>query len=493
MLNSAKAKLKNMNLIVPKTYSENLSFRVAYKKKINSDPVFAEIVREQCKKDILFWINAFCWTHDPRVYPSKLPFITYEFQDKAILEMVDAIQNQHDLLVEKSRDMGVSWSAIYVIQWFWLFHGPGNDFLIGSYKETYVDQRGSLDTIFEKFRYNLKMQPQYFKPKGFIKNEHDKIMSITNPETDSFIKGSTAGAYFGSAGRYKGIIFDEFAKWDFVDEGAWKSASDAAPSKIAISSANGKKNLFYKLRSGEAGEIKRLRLHWSQHPEKTQEWYEKQKIRRSPSDVARELDIDYSESVENKAAHNFDYSVHVKEFDYIPDMPLELNCDFNVNPMCWNISQTLKGTRYTFDEVTEKTTITEEVCNKIITKYAGHRNKIIRVYGDPAGRFGGTRSKHSDYGIILRMFKLAGWTVYLEVATKHPGMTERLNAMNKRLKDWENDYISWEFITPNCVKLIDSLQQTQREGDKILKDGSEHHLDAWSYPLAFKYPIRRYR
>src|SRR5690606_12991752 len=40
-----------------------------------------------------------------------------------------------------------------------------------------------------------------------------------------------------------------------------------------------------------------LRLHWSLHPEKDEAWYEREKARRSPEDLAQEIDISYHRSV----------------------------------------------------------------------------------------------------------------------------------------------------------------------------------------------------
>jgi uncharacterized membrane protein (DUF106 family) len=66
-------------------------------------------------------------TYNPRKNPSTIPFITYAYEDKLILELVDAIHNQNEILVEKSRDMGVTWCVLLVFAWFWQFKGEGFD------------------------------------------------------------------------------------------------------------------------------------------------------------------------------------------------------------------------------------------------------------------------------------------------------------------------------------------------------------------------------
>ena len=60
-------------------------------------PGAAREIREACAKDVLFWVNYFCWTHNPRLDPAVVPFVTYPFQDEAILEIQDAIRNGRDV------------------------------------------------------------------------------------------------------------------------------------------------------------------------------------------------------------------------------------------------------------------------------------------------------------------------------------------------------------------------------------------------------------
>ncbi len=73
----------------------------------------------------------------------------------------------------------------------------------------------------------------------------------------------------------------------------------------------------------------------------------------------------------------------------------------------------------------------------------------------------------------------------------NPHIYERLNAANKRLADWQHGGDAFEFVSPNCPKLIESIEQTQRKDDGILKDGTEHHSDAWSYRIYKKYPTKK--
>jgi hypothetical protein len=271
-------------------------------------------------KDVLFAFNGFFWTYDPRKRPfHDRPFTTWDYEDKYILEIVGAVKGGWDFIGEKSRDMGVSWCALTAFFWMWLDPLGGNDFLLGSRVEDYVDKKGDMRALFPKIRYNLKKLPHWLLPKGFTERAHDNHMKLINPETGATLTGESANPNFSTGGRYVSVFFDEFAKWEH-DESAWTAAGDASPSRIAVSTAYGVNNQFYSLVTNST--TKRMTMHWSIHPEKglglsciwpspneddkviakegwkpqeklTSPWYEKEIYRRDKKEVAQELDINY--------------------------------------------------------------------------------------------------------------------------------------------------------------------------------------------------------
>jgi len=81
-----------------------------------------------------------------------LPFITYDFQDEAMLSMADCIQSGEDFVVPKSRTMGASWMGLTVFEWFWHFK-KDLSFLLISRNEKYVDESGNPKTLFWKNRF----------------------------------------------------------------------------------------------------------------------------------------------------------------------------------------------------------------------------------------------------------------------------------------------------------------------------------------------------
>lgn len=249
-----------------------------------------------CKNDILFWVNQYACTYNPRKNPSTIPFITYEYEDKLIRDLVEKIEKQEDILIDKSRDMGVTWCVLLVFTWFWLFKGEGQDFLLGSRKEQYIDVVGNMDTLMEKVRFLVRNLPKWMQPKGFDWKTHSNYMRLLNPHTKSTITGEATNANFSRGGRRRGIFFDEFAFWE-TDAQAWRASADSTNCRIVVSTPCGFNNEFAKLRHG--GNIDVRTLHWTLHPEKDRAWYENECKRRGDAvAIAQELDINYEGSAE---------------------------------------------------------------------------------------------------------------------------------------------------------------------------------------------------
>lgn len=294
----------------PKSYRENMEWRRKLLAKCTREPEYREKVKELFFRDPIFAFNAFFYTYDPRKRPFHIqPFCTYDYQDEAILDLVDVIKNGEDFLVEKSRDMGISWLVITTFLWLWLNPSGGSDFLCGSRIEDYVDKKGDMRTLLQKVRFAFYRLPRWLWPRGFKKNLHDNFMRFQNPQTEASITGESNNANYSTGGRYAAILFDEFAKWESTDKSAWTAAGDASPCRIPVSTPFGAGGQYYD--SAHEGKIRKIRLHWSLHPEKSKglycvwplgeeeeiefrsPWYDRECERRSPREIKQELDIDY--------------------------------------------------------------------------------------------------------------------------------------------------------------------------------------------------------
>lgn len=258
-----------------------------------NDLKFRAAIIEKTRRDPVFFFNQFAWTYDPRpeAKPNHFPFLTYPFQDDYILELEKAFTNVHDLLTDKSRDMGVSWMVLAWIVWHWLFDNSFNA-LVGSRKEDLVDNFQP-DSLFGKMSYLIQRLPTWLLPKGYNHDKNRTFCKIVNPETGNTIQGESANRDFSRQGRYTIIFLDEFAFWDHADS-VWTATADSAPIRFPVSTPHGKNNKFADLRFSNQAKV--VSLHWTLHPYKDQAWYEDEKSRRTPREVAQELDIDYEAS-----------------------------------------------------------------------------------------------------------------------------------------------------------------------------------------------------
>ena len=249
------------NARVPKEVRANLRWRALVFRRVIDDPSYADVIIDACSRDPLFFINGFVYTHDTRREPfSKLPFILYPFQEEAVIEIVRAF-NSHDLLIEKSRDMGASWITLTAILWCWRFRS-GRDFLLGSRTDEYVDKSGNPKALFQRLDYILESLPVWLLPRGFSINEHRTKSHVGNPENSSVVDGEATTESFARGDRRSVILLDEFAKCKFGHQ-VLESTRDATPCRLFNSTPTGVNNAFYDIR--QTG-IKRLRLHWSDHP-----------------------------------------------------------------------------------------------------------------------------------------------------------------------------------------------------------------------------------
>jgi hypothetical protein len=283
-----------------------------------------------CAESHLFWVNTFAWTYNPKKAISHIPFVTYPFQDSFLDRLVTNVADGKDMFVEKSREMGVSWMVLSAFVWGWLYHGW--ELRVGSRKRDYVDKAGDMDSLFEKMRYLIQRLPAWMLPKGFDPSrgtKYNSMCKLNNPESSNSINGEATNPNFGRGGRCKAILYDEFAFWLCAEE-AWKGGADTTSCRIAVSTVNGKGNKFSDLYHDLSLDIDRVTLHWRDHPLKTKEWYDEECKRRTPAEVAQELDISYESSVSGKVYAGFS-QVRVgttPEYDYNPMLPLFLWWDF---------------------------------------------------------------------------------------------------------------------------------------------------------------------
>lgn len=306
-------------------------------------------------KDVCFHLNLFGWTFDPRLDGEGrfLPLLLFPQQEDFAYQFSEAIDRGGDLLVEKSRDTGASWTALGVIHHKWYYQKMFTA-LIGSRKEDLVDRAGSTETLFWKLDQLYENLPDWMKIPGYRNDKPTRIhMMMLNPLMGSVITGESANPNFGRQGRYSTCLFDEGAFWPNL-RASYTSAGESTRCRALISTPNGM-NFFGrlanpkkkdKLVSKYARALRKIRLHWSLDPrhnvtlidedpesptfgKEINPWLEGQKARYNydVEQMAQELDIDYRASIKGRYYPQVDF-VRLGEYEYDPNLPLYSAWDF---------------------------------------------------------------------------------------------------------------------------------------------------------------------
>lgn len=258
----------------------------------------------KASKDPIYFINNFLWTFNPKTEPYHFEFKLFPFQYDLVYDIKDAIENGHDLFIEKCREMGATYTVLAVYLWFWRFK-DGSNFLVGSRKEDYVDNTkgdseelsNKEESLFGKLEYFLSHLDPIVLPLGFDMKKHLNYMSLINPENGNSISGESSNPNFSRGGRQKAIMLDEFAFWDHGGA-VWGATADTTSCRIVLTTPGERPSKAKRLRFGKDGEvIKIITLNYQLDPRKTNEWLEEEKQRRSAEDFAREIMINWEGSI----------------------------------------------------------------------------------------------------------------------------------------------------------------------------------------------------
>jgi hypothetical protein len=247
---------------VPKDRAANLEYRAWLLSRAADSVALQQDLRALCAEDLLFYVNAFCCIFEPRT-ALEHPFVTYPYQDEMFEEIEEAI-GHHDLVWEKSRDQGASWTAIATVDWHWRLH-DFTTFLLLSRKEELVDKKGDPKSLFSKLDFLDDRMPFWLRPPQERRKMHKR-----NGFTDATVDGESTNDFAGVADRRTALILDEFAKMP-NQEVILKGTRDTTLSRIFIFTPEGGGNAAYKIAHNP--NFRRRSIHWSRHPQKRKGLY----------------------------------------------------------------------------------------------------------------------------------------------------------------------------------------------------------------------------
>jgi hypothetical protein len=297
-----------------------------------------ETLMEMAKKaseDPVYFIDTFVYIFNPKQEPFNLRFKMFPFQKRLVRDIVHAIRTGEDIFIDKTREMGVTYTILATLMWMWLYE-PASNFLVGSRKEDYVDNRrggttgNKEESLFGKLDYMISRLPKFILPEGFNPDRHFTYMSLVNPVNGNAISGESSNANFSRGGRQRAIFLDEFAFWD-EGNAVWGATADTTNCRIIDTTPGIKPSKAKRLRFGKDGEkIKVITLTYNEDPRKNKKWLEEQRGRRSSEDFAREIMVNWETSITGRVYPEIESAAY-GDFPFLVNQQLYCSWDFGLD------------------------------------------------------------------------------------------------------------------------------------------------------------------
>ncbi len=234
----------------------------------------------KCATDPVYFLGKYGIIQHP--VRGKVNFNLYDFQEKSLESFM-----KHDYnIVLKARQLGLSTLTAGYALWMMTFQQDKNILVIATKQET----AKNLVTKVRVMHANLP---------GWLKQPcvEDNKLSLRY-KNGSQIKAVASSEESGRSEALSLLIIDEAAFIDKIDTiwGAAQQTLATGGRALVISTPNGVGNFFHKTWVGAengTNDFNFIKLHWSVHPERGQEWRDEQDKLLGPSLAAQECDCDF--------------------------------------------------------------------------------------------------------------------------------------------------------------------------------------------------------
>ena len=263
--------MKKIDMLVPHRPIANMRYRDILQAWAAKSPANQQWIKEKSAEDFLWWVTSFAWLIEPRPEPGKSalrPFLPWPSQLKLFEVMTEAVGHE-DILIEKARGEGATWSVLYYFVYRWLFSTPLNPVIFGivSRNEKVADSPDDPSSIGAKMDWALAMLPAWMR--GEFTRNKSKHTWIRHPGAGPSVSSMTAVASTAdlfAGGRATCILMDEFARFGRGKDERALSASEAATnSRIILSTHAGADNAYAKALS-EMSSARRVVMKWEDNP-----------------------------------------------------------------------------------------------------------------------------------------------------------------------------------------------------------------------------------
>ena len=252
--------------------------------KLTKQEIMKEIVR--CGKKPEYFIHTYAKiTHPQR---GLIPFHLYDFQSKLLEDFEDHRFN----VILKARQLGISTITAAYVAWMMMFHREKNVLVIATKFNTAAN-------LVKKVKAIIKALPEWLRISTVdIDNRTSFVLS-----NGSQIKASSTSGDAGRSEALSLLVIDEAAHVEGLEElwmGLYPTLSTGGRC-IALSTPNGVGNWFHKIYAESESKMNDFyftKLPWSVHPDRDQEWFEKETRNMSRREIAQELECNFNMSGE---------------------------------------------------------------------------------------------------------------------------------------------------------------------------------------------------
>jgi phage terminase large subunit-like protein len=178
-----------------------------------------------------------------------------------------------------------------------------------------------------------------------------------------------------------------------------------------------------------------------------------------PGSLARRIRLNgewVAEAAGTRAYPAFSSGIHVRpQPGAVRHLPLGWTWDFNVEPMVSLVFQHRQGRFYVLRELMLDQGSVAEMVELFLQAYPTHGAEVW-IYGDATGKARTHQTAKSDWTLILEAMRRYPVPVRLKVPEANPAVVDRLNALNRGLRDEEGG--ARIEVDPTCRELIKDLE-----------------------------------
>ena len=252
--------------------------------KLTKQETMKEIVR--CGKKPEYFIN----TYAKITHPMKglIPFHLYPFQS----DLLQSFEDHRFNVILKARQLGISTISAAYVAWLMMFHREKNVLVIATKFNTAAN-------LVKKVKAIIRNLPDWLRISNVdIDNRTSFVLS-----NGSQIKASSTSGDAGRSEALSLLVIDEAAHVEGLEDlwmGLYPTLSTGGRC-IALSTPNGVGTWFHKIYSeaeSSLNDFYHTVLPWNVHPDRDQDWFEKETRNMSRREIAQELECNFNMSGE---------------------------------------------------------------------------------------------------------------------------------------------------------------------------------------------------